>query len=129
MFKTFLAKAGNKFRAAKAQVRKYRLFAKDKTKAAKDKMVAQMASIVAGINQQLGKVLAAGAAHGRKLRGQAVVARRKLGEWHETMSKLVPQIRRSVAMMGVCGQRAVLGLNLTKLVRGAAQNRGIALAT
>ena len=36
---------------------------------------------------------------------------------------------RSVAMMGVCGQRAVLGLNLTKLVRGAAQNRGIALAT
>jgi hypothetical protein len=93
IFKRFLAKAGNKFRAAKEQVRKYRLFAKDKTKAAKDKMVAQMASIVAGINQQLGKVLAAAAEHGHKLRGQAVVARRKLGEWHETMSKLVPQIR------------------------------------
>jgi Transposase domain (DUF772) len=93
IFKKFLAKAGNKFRAAKEQVRKYRLFAKDKTKAAKDKMVAQMASIVAGINQQLGKVLAAGAEHGHKLRGQAVVAHRKLGEWHETMRKLVPQIR------------------------------------
>jgi hypothetical protein len=93
IFKRFLAKAGDKFRAAKEQVRKYRLFAKDKTKAAKDKMVAQMASIVAGINQQLGKVLAAGAEHGRRLRGQAVVARRKLGEWHETMGKLVPQIR------------------------------------
>lgn len=93
IFKRFLAKAGNKFRAAKEQVRKYRLFAKDKTKAAKDRMVAQMTSIVAGINQQLGEVLAAGAEHDRKLRGQAVVARRKLGEWHETMSKLVPQIR------------------------------------
>jgi hypothetical protein len=93
MFKTFLAKAGNKFRAAKEQVRKYRLFAKDKTKAAKNKMVAQMASVVAGINQQLGKVLAAGVEHRRKLRGQAVVARRKLGEWHATMGRLVPQIR------------------------------------
>jgi hypothetical protein len=36
---------------------------------------------------------------------------------------------RSAAMMGVCGQRAVLGLNLTKLLRGAAGKRGIALAT
>jgi hypothetical protein len=35
---------------------------------------------------------------------------------------------RSAAMMGVCGQRAVLGLNLTKLLRGAAQKQRIALA-
>ncbi len=35
---------------------------------------------------------------------------------------------RSTAMMGLCGQRAVLGLNLTKLIRGAAEMRGIALA-
>jgi len=38
-------------------------------------------------------VLAAAADEGRKLRGHAVVARRKLGEWHETIGKLVPQIR------------------------------------
>jgi len=93
VFKGFLAKAGGKLKAAKDQVRKYRLFAKDKTKAAKDDMVAQMASIVEGINQELGKVLAAAADEGRKLRGHAVVARRKLGEWHETIGKLVPQIR------------------------------------
>jgi hypothetical protein len=31
-------------------------------------------------------------------------------------------------MMGVCGQRAVLGLNLTKLIRGIAKRDGIALA-
>jgi hypothetical protein len=34
---------------------------------------------------------------------------------------------RSAAMMGVCG-RAVLGLNLTKLYRGVAGKKGIALA-
>ena len=38
-------------------------------------------------------MLAAAADEGRKLRGHAVVARRKLGEWHETIGKLVPQIR------------------------------------
>ena len=31
-------------------------------------------------------------------------------------------------MMGVRGQRAVLGLNLTKLLRGVAEKKGIALA-
>jgi len=36
---------------------------------------------------------------------------------------------RSAAMMGLCGQRAVLGLNLTKLARGVAEMRGIALAS
>ena len=62
-FKSFLGKVHGKFRAAKEQVRKYRLFAKGKTKAAKDRMVAQMTSIVEGINQNLGKALAAAAEH------------------------------------------------------------------
>ena len=35
----------------------------------------------------------------------------------------------AAASEAVCGQRAVLGLNLTKLARGAAKNRGIALAS
>jgi hypothetical protein len=91
--KGFLSKATDKLKAAKAQVRKYRLFAKDKTKQVKDKMVAKMASIIDGINRQLGKALAAAGEQGRKLRGHAVVARRKLGELHETMAKLLPQIR------------------------------------
>ncbi|HXJ22752.1 MAG TPA: hypothetical protein VMT03_21220, partial [Polyangia bacterium] len=45
------------------------------------------------VNKKLGKALAAACEGGRKLRGHAVVARRKLGELHETMTKLVPQIR------------------------------------
>jgi len=43
--KAFLSKAGGKLKAAKEQVRKYRLFAKDKTKEVKDQMVAQTANI------------------------------------------------------------------------------------
>jgi Transposase domain (DUF772) len=91
--KGFLTKAVGKLKAAKEQVRKYRLFAKDKSKQVKNKMVAQMASIIDGINRQLGKALAAAEEQGRKLRGHAVVARRKLGELHDKMAKLLPQIR------------------------------------
>jgi hypothetical protein len=152
---------------------------KSKSKAAKDRMVAQMTGVIERINQNLGKAIAAASAQGRKLRGHAVVAQRKLVELHATMDKLIPQIRHwlrsglvasgkiinlhipqvysivrgkramvegsigtskcpkygfnrpaapSAAMMGVCGQRAVLGLNLTKLLRGVAGKKGIALA-
>lgn len=34
---------------------------------------------------------------------------------------------RSAAMMGMCGQRAALGFNLTKLVRGIAKKQGLVL--
>jgi hypothetical protein len=74
-------------------VRKYRLFAKGKTKAAKDRMVSQMTKIIEGINQNLGEAIAAASAQGHKLRGHAVVAQRKLAELHATMGKLIPQIR------------------------------------
>jgi hypothetical protein len=36
---------------------------------------------------------------------------------------------RSEAMMGVCGQRAVLGMNLTKMAKGLAERSGFQLAT
>lgn len=118
--KDFLAKASGKLKAAKEQVRKYRLFAKDKTKAVKDKMVAQMVKITDEINQQLGKALAAAAQQGHKLRGHAVVARRKLGELHETISKLLPQIRYWLRT-GYVASGKVLNLHIPELysiVRG-----------
>ena len=92
-FQSFLSKVHGKLRAAKEHVRKYRLFAKDKTKDAKDRMVAEMTSIIEGINQNLGKAIATVSAQGRKLRGHAVVAQRKLALLHATMDKLIPQIR------------------------------------
>jgi hypothetical protein len=118
--KDFVSKASGKLKAAKEQVRKYRLFAKDKTKATKDKMVAQMVKITDEINQQLGKALAAAAQQGHKLRGHAVVARRKLAELHETISKLLPQIRYWLRT-GYVATGKVLNLHIPQLysiVRG-----------
>jgi hypothetical protein len=92
-FQSFLGRVHGKLRAAKEHVRKYRLSAKGKTKAGKDRMVAQMTRIIEGINQNLGKAIAAASAQGRKLRGHAQVAQRKLVELYPTMGKLIPQIR------------------------------------
>ena len=101
-------------------MRKYRLFAKSKTKAAKDRMVAQMTSAVEGINHKLGKALAVASEQGRKLRGHAVVARRKLAELHETMGKLVPQIRHWLRT-GFVAPGKIINLHIPQLysiVRG-----------
>jgi Transposase domain (DUF772) len=89
--KRFVAKAASKIKAAKEQVRRYRLFAK--TKEAKDRAVSKMAKLIGQINGQLGKALDTASAQGRELRGYGVVARRKLVRLHETVGKLLPQIQ------------------------------------
>src|SRR5262249_16435446 len=55
-FKTFLGKGAGKLKAAKEKVRHYRLFAK--TKATKDRVMAEMAKLVDGLNIGLGEALA-----------------------------------------------------------------------
>jgi len=119
-FKNFLGKVAGKVRAAKEKVREYRLFAKSKTKAAKDRMVAQMTSVIEDINRTLGKALAVATEQGRKLRGHAMVAQRKLLELHETMAKLVPQIRHWLRT-GFVASGKVINLHIPQLysiVRG-----------
>ena len=91
--KDFLGKTTEKFSAAKKKLRDYRLGAKSKTKAAKDRMVSEMTTLVDGIRVALGDALDATKASGVKLRGHGVVARRTLEQMHDTMSQLVPQIR------------------------------------
>jgi hypothetical protein len=87
----FVARVAGKLKAAKEQVRRYRLFAK--TKAAKDRGVAKMANLIAQINGELGKALHATSAQASKLKGYAVVARRKLEQMHQVVGELLPQIR------------------------------------
>ncbi|HEX7337549.1 MAG TPA: transposase [Gemmatimonadales bacterium] len=89
--KGFVTKAARKIKEAKEQVRKYRLFAK--TKAAKDRAVARMANLIGQLNGQLARALDAASAQGHRLRGRGVVARRKLAQLHQTVGKLLPQIR------------------------------------
>lgn len=91
--KGFVASAAGLFTAAKRKVREYRLFGKEKTKAAKDKMVAQMAMVVEQVRKALGRALESGAAAQDRLRRHRKVAWAKLLRLQQTMGKLVPQIR------------------------------------
>jgi len=117
--KGFLGKAAGKLKAAKEKVRKYRLFAK--TKEAKDRVMAEMAKLVEGLNAGLGKALDdAARAGGRKLRGYSVAAARKLSELHETMRKLLPQIRHWLSTGRVAAGK-IINLHIPELysiVRG-----------
>jgi hypothetical protein len=79
------------FQAAKKKLREYRLFAK--TKAAKDRVMGQLATLVEKVNQHLGTALQAAGAQQARLRGYGVVAKNKLVGLHQTMTKLLPQIR------------------------------------
>lgn len=100
-FQSFLDKVHGKLRAAKQHIRKYRLFGKDKAKAAKDRMVAQMTKVIEGVNQDLGKATASVVAQGQRLRGRAVAARRS------TSASGVKQAATSGAkcVMAVAAQR------------------------
>ena len=55
--------------------------------------MAQMATIVEKLNKQLGAALQAAAVQQGKLRKRAIVAKAKLVQLQQTMSKLLPQIR------------------------------------
>ena len=89
--KGFLNEAAGTLKAAKEKVREYRLFAK--TKEVKHRVMKEMAKLVENLNSGLGKALEQACAAGRKLRGHAVVAQRRLSQLQQTMTKLLPQIR------------------------------------
>ena len=76
---------------AKKKVRAHRLFAE--TVEAKKKLTKELATIVEGINAELGQGLEAAKAQGERLKKHGKVAWTKLTVLHETMSKLLPQIR------------------------------------
>lgn len=92
--KGFVDRAGKLFSAAKRKVREYRLFAKEKTKAAKDRMVAEMATVIEKVQGTLGRTLRdVSLETSSRLRKYKKVAWAKLVRLHQTMGKLVPQIR------------------------------------
>jgi hypothetical protein len=89
----FVEKAKRQFQVGKEKVREYRLFAKSKSKAAKNRMVAGMTKVVERVNEQLGRALTAVTESGSRASKYGVVARAKLVRLQETMKKLIPQIR------------------------------------
>lgn len=87
----FVGKTTPLFTAARRKVREYRLFAK--TKEAKDRMMAQMATVVEKLNGHLDRALKTAASQQARLRKHAIVARNKLLQLQQTMTRLLPQIR------------------------------------
>jgi transposase, IS5 family len=83
--------ASETFKAAKEKVREYRLFAKSKE--AKDKMMEEMSALVETVHDQLGSALSKAATATMRRVGYSKVAKSKLSKLHETMEKLLPQIR------------------------------------
>ncbi len=119
--KCFVAKAGQLFTTAKRKVREYRLFAKEKSKAAKDRMVAQMTAVVEKIQRKLGETLRGVSAEtSTRLRRYRKVALAKLTRLHATMGKLVPQIRYWLRT-GYVAANKIISLSIPELyaiVRG-----------
>jgi IS5 family transposase len=91
LLKELTGKGAETFKAAKAKVREYRLFAKSKE--AKDRMMTEMATLVETVHGQLGSVLSKAATSTSRLVGYRKVANGKLTKLHGTMGKLLPQIR------------------------------------
>ena len=91
--KGFLEAAGGYFTAAKKKVREYRLFGKEKTKAIKNRMVDEMATVIEKVQRELHRALEQGAAAQQRLRRYGKVAWAKAVHLHQTMAELLPQIR------------------------------------
>lgn len=91
--KDFAKKAAPLVAKAKQKIREYRLFGLRKTKEVKNKMVAQAAGLVEKVQQGLGKALGVAQAKRQRLARYGKVAWAKTVRLHETMKKLLPQIR------------------------------------
>lgn len=76
LFREFASKAASKFKAAKKKLREYRLFAK--AKAEKDRMVAEVATLVEQVQKQLASTLKKAASTPRRLTKYGLAARAKV---------------------------------------------------
>ena len=93
VFEQFASKVTKQVKQAREKVRHYRLFGKDKSKAVKNKMVAEMTDVIEAINTQLGQAVEMAQETASRVTKHGIVAREKIVRLQQTMAKLVPQIR------------------------------------
>ena len=120
VLKAFVGASSAELQAVKEKVREYRLFAKDKTKAAKNRMVAGLVSVVETLNRRLGKALMGAKKAVSRLSKYGLVANAKLVGLNQTMTKLAPQIRYWLKT-GFVASGKIISLHLPELysiVRG-----------
>ena len=89
----FVKRAGSLFQTAKKKLREFRLFAKDKTKAARAKLTSAMANIVEQVQDGLEVALDEASRQKLRLTKHRKRAWAKLRRLQETMTRLLPQIR------------------------------------
>jgi IS5 family transposase len=118
--KSFAGQMANKFREGKRRLREFRLFAKDKSKAVRMKLMAQMANLVDGVQSRLATALKQAEQHKTRLVGYAKVAHAKAHRLHQTMTTLLPQIRYWIRT-GFVAANKVISVHIPELysvVRG-----------
>lgn len=89
----FVKRASGLFSAAKKKLRDYRLFAKDKSKAARNRLVSAMATVVEQVQDKLAVALATASRQKLRLVKARKAAWGRLQRLHATMTELLPQIR------------------------------------
>jgi len=120
--KAFGAAMAATFAAGKKRLREFRLFAKEKSKQARMNLTSAMADLVEDVQAHLASALDAAEPHKRRLVKYANVAHAKARQLHETMSKLLPQIRYWIKT-GFVAANKIISLHIPKLysiVRGKA---------
>jgi hypothetical protein len=103
----FVKRAGSLFQTAKKKLREFRLFAKDKTKAARMKLTSAMANIVEQVQDGLEVALDEASRQGMRLTKHRKRAWAKLRKLQATMGTLLPQIRYWIKTGWVAANKVV----------------------
>lgn len=116
----FVKRAGNLFKAAKMKLRDYRLFAKKKSKAARNRLVSSMATIVENVQGELASALAEASGKRMRLTRFRKSSWQKILRLHDTMTTLLPQVRHWLKT-GFVAKDKIVSLHIPEiyaLVRG-----------
>lgn len=90
---SFVKRTSGLFQAAKTKLREFRLFAKKKSKAVRNRLVSAVASIVKKVQDGLAAGLEQASRQKRRLTKFRKAAWRRIHQLHQTMETLLPQIR------------------------------------
>lgn len=118
--KGFVARAGSLFQTAKKKLREFRLFAKDKSKAARNRLTSAMATVVQNVQDELASALKRATQQKVRLTKHRKVAWAKVAKLHSTMQTLLPQIRYWLRTSWVAANK-IVSLHIPELysiVRG-----------
>ena len=105
--KGFVERARKWFETAKRKVREFRLFAKNKTKAARMQLMTEMTNVVEKVQKNLGRALLVASRQRLRLVKHRKTAWTRVQNLHRTMQTLLPQIRYWIRTGWVAANKVV----------------------